>query len=61
MNLAGPRHAGFAHGSALHAGHTAGDADHQPGRHDSAAFIALGDEGLEHLLGGIEIRDHTIT
>ena len=51
---------GFTHGAAFDTGDTARNADHQPGSDDAAAVIALLDEGLDHLLGGIEIRDHPI-
>ena len=60
MHLAGAGHARLAHGTTFNTGDAAGDAHHQTRRHDAAAFIALGDEGLEHLLGCIEIRDHAI-
>ena len=45
----------------LHTGDATGDAHHQTRGHDAAALIAFGDEGFEHLLSGIEIRDHPIT
>ena len=60
VHLTGTGQAGFTHGPALHAGDAAGDADHQAGGHDAAAFIALLDEGLDHLLGGVEIGDDAI-
>ena len=60
MHLAGPRQARLAHRPALHAGDATGDADHQAGRHDAAPVIALLNEGLDHLFGGVEIGDHAI-
>ena len=61
VNLARPSHACFADGSTLHTGDATGDAHNQTRGHDAAALIALGDEGFEHLLSGIEIRDHPVT
>ena len=51
----------LAHGTTLHTSDTTGYAHYQSGSHDAAAFIALLDEGFEHLLGSIEISDDTIT
>ena len=60
VHLPGATETGLPHGPAFHPGHTAGDADHQPGRHHAAAFIALADEVLDHLFGGIEIGNHAV-
>ena len=60
MHLASAGHAGLTHGATLNAGDATGDTHHQTGRHDPSALIALGDEGLEHLLCCIEIGDHTV-
>ena len=60
MNIAGPRQAGFAHRASLDTGHTTRDTDDQTGRHDAAALIPFLNEGLDHLLGGVEISDDAI-
>jgi len=48
------------HGPAFDPRHAAGDADHQAGGHHAAAFIALLDEVLDHLLRRVEVGDHPI-
>ena len=60
MNLTRTGHPGFADGPALHTRHTTGNPNHQTRGHDAPAFIALGDEGFEHLFGSIEIGDDAI-
>ena len=60
VNLAGTSHAGFPHGAALNTGHTARNSDNQPRSNDSTALVPFGDEGLEHLLSGIEVSDDAI-
>ena len=61
MHLTGASQAGFPHSTALHTCNSTGDADHQPGRHDAAAFIGLANEGFDHLLSGVEVGDHAVT
>ena len=51
----------LAHGTTLHTSDTTWYSHHQTRRHNAAAFIALLDEGFEHLLGSIEISDDTVT